>query len=327
MKTVHAPHLGQSVVLGGRKRPVTSGLAPRLSALLRASDLPTPPDTTALWTPVADVAMRNIYLNNVRGCCVIAGRYHRLGQITANGCGKPFIATDQQIISDYTDIGNFNPADPDHTDNGCDMETAANYGVSHGYADGSRDAGWITVDAADWNLVKLAFWLFENADLGMELPAQWLSNFPDKDGVVWDVAGDPDPSNGHNVAGGDVDTDGLWIDTWGLKLKLTKTALAKYAARSGNGELIIHVNQGQLIKGMLKAPNGVDWIRLLGYFDELGGHATIMPPVISLPEPTGPVTLGEAEGWMELAFKSGGLLMTRAHAQALAIAAMKQRWR
>lgn len=226
------------------------------------------------------------------------------------------------ILRDYSAIGGFDIHNPQSTDNGCDMQTAANYGVTTGYADGSKDAGWLTVDGSDISQVKSAFWAMEDLDFGMALPAAWVAKMPDKDGFVWDVAGDPVPENGHCVVGVDLDKDGIVVDSWGLEGLITWKAIAKYTARSAGGELYVHLNEDQLAKGALKAPNNIAWLDILGFFNAMGGHVPTPQPAPH-PLPDNEVTLAHVEQCVDSALSGAPFLLSRAHAHTLVINALK----
>ncbi len=231
-------------------------------------------------------ALRQMFLNDQLGDCVCAGRAHRIGVLTANA-GAPFVYTDAQVLGEYERIGNYKPGHPE-TDQGCDMSVAADDGVAHGYADGSKDAGWVDVDADNQAEVMQAIYLFEDGDLGMELPDAWLASMPTGNDFTWDVAGDPNPENGHCIQIVDYGPKGVRISTWGLVGTLTWAALAKYGRKSAYGELIIHVSPDQITKATQRAPNGFDYATLVTYFNSLGGHAVVPPPPAPLPPPTPP---------------------------------------
>jgi hypothetical protein len=316
VKHIYAPHLGREIALGGRLIPTIQPHGLRFEHLIR-DGAPTPPTSTS-FSQYAKASISNIELNDQLGCCVISGRAHRIGLLTgAATAGKPFVYSSQQIITEYERVGGFDPNNPEATDNGCDMTVAANDGVQNGYADGSKDAGWVFVDASKKSQVMLAFWLVENGDLGLALPDDWISPFPSANGFVWDVAGDPDYSNGHCVEIIDYDANhGVLIATWGLTGWITWAALAKYAVTSGGGELIAHVNHDQLAKAAQKAPNGIDWSTIITFFDQsLGGSVAIPPaPTPTPPPPLPPIPAPPAKG------------VTLAQAQQWAAAGLAEKW-
>jgi hypothetical protein len=247
--------------------------------------LPAPPASTN-YRANASAALKTMLLNSDLGDCVIASGGHRIGLLTS-AAGNPFIYTDAQALKDYEAIGGYKPSDPS-SDQGCDMVTNNNYRVATGYADGSKDLGWLAVDATNKTEIMQVIYLFENCDFGMPLPDAWISPFPSADGFVWDVAGAPDDNNGHCVPGVDYTTNGVNIVSWALEGVITWAAIAKYAATSVGGELYVHVSMDQLAKGMAKAPNGVDWPTLIAYFDQMGGNIPLPAPPAPAPVPAPP---------------------------------------
>ena len=222
----------------------------------------------------------NPYLNDNLGDCVIAAKGHIGGMLVANAASaaNQLILTDDQITKLYSAIGGYVPGDPS-TDNGCDMQTALAYVQANGLIPGSANphkiAGWLAVDATNREEVMTAINLFENIDIGMELPDAWVNNMPSGSGFTWDVAGAPDPSNGHNPMAGGYGPKGVYPDTWGMIGVLTWDALAMYAATSANGELYTVISQDILTKATQKAPNGFDWTQLTADFQALGGSLTV----------------------------------------------------
>lgn len=288
MKHVFAPHLGHDVRLGGcdlRLVPYHHSL--KFAHVIDDATTPTPPTSTNL-APAAAASLDNIDGNDTLGCCVIAARAHRIGLLTgAANPGKPFCYSLAQIIAEYGRIGDYVQGDPS-TDQGCDPVASANDGVHVGYADGSKDLGWVSVEGGNFAHVMLAFYLVENLDLSMALPDEWVNaQMPQKNGDVWDVAGPPNPEQGHNVEVIDYDaTKGVLVDTWGLRVWVTKAALAKYGVQSAGGMLIAHINADQLAKAQQKAPTGVDWATIITYFDQSLGGTVVIPTPTPPPAPT-----------------------------------------
>ncbi len=324
-KTTFAPHLGREVRLGGcdvRHLGVRHALA--MSHVVRAGAIPIPKTTNFAGSPAVAQLVSRAFLNNELGDCVIAARAHRIGLLTGNATGSSFLYTDEQVDVEYGRVGGYVVGDPS-TDNGCDPTVSADDAVKNGYADGSRDAGWVSVDATDWAEVMLANYVTCGAcDLSMALPDAWVSSqMPHKNGDVWDVAGDPDPRNGHNVAVVDHDAQrGLLVDTWGLLVWITPAAVAKYGSQANDGMLIAHVNQDAVSATSSQAPNGLDWTTLLTYFDRgLGASVPLVRP-----QPTAPVTLTQAQAWASNGVHQGPSLMTKSSAAAHASAGLAAGW-
>jgi len=252
--------------VGGRRTPKFRPHAIRLNRLMRKA-IALPPSTNR--RAKADRSLRDIALNDLLGDCVIAARAHRIGLLTGYASGTSYLYTRDQILAEYKRIGGYDgtPA----TDNGCDMATAANDGVNVGYADGSKDVGWIAIDPTNKTEVMTAIYLFEVGDVGCALPDAWISPFPSADNFVWDVAGPPDFQNGHCYEIIDYTTNGVVIATWGLEGIETFEALAKYGTTDAGGELYIHLNQDQLDKAMQRSPDGVAWGDLIAAFNSMGG--------------------------------------------------------
>lgn len=322
VKEVFAPHLQRRVKFG-RRRPVAIGPHLKLSRYLKA--LPEAPPS-ADYSKAASASLSNVMLNDAEGDCVIAAGYHITGVATGNA-GKLFVPTDAQINADYSAIGNYVPGNPS-TDNGCQITDALNYWTQHGFANGTKLLGWLAVDANNPAEYKAALYLFENLDFGMGLPDAWVISMPKSSGFTWDVAGAPNPDNGHSVAGVGYTPQGVTIVTWGLCGLLTDAAIKAYATQAGDGELYVMLTPDQLQKGQSKAPNGIAWRDLIADFDAIGGTVPIppAPPPLPSPGPAPAVTLAEAQGWVTSAFASSSRFLLRSQAGQIASAALAKNW-
>ena len=323
MKSVFAKHLGKNVRFG-KCRPVAEAPHLRLRKYLRA---PPPAPPVVSYADRALPVLSDIYGNDDVGDCVIAGGYHIEGLATGNA-GNLYRATLDQIIADYSAIGGYRPGQP-ATDNGCDMQTAMNYWTQHGFRNGTKLLGWLAVDATNTSELMTALYLFENLFIGVELPDAAISPFPSADGYVWDVAGSPDPENGHAVCGVGYNQSGVQIDSWGLIGTMTWGFLGKYGRAANHGEVYVFLTPDQLAKGQKIAPNGVDWTDLIRDFDALGGHVPVpTPPAPSpTPVPGHPVTLAEAQAWADAAIRSASPFLLTSVAISRVNAALAKNWR
>jgi hypothetical protein len=196
---------------------------------------------------------------------------------------KTIPLSNTEIIGLYSAIGGYVPGDPS-TDQGCDEQTALNYWENNGAlpphktnpTGQHRIAGWMTVDSTNAEECQTALWLFENLYFGIELPDAWINPVPKASGFTWDVAGDPDPNNGHCVAGVGYNSTGIAIDTWGMTGVMTYAAVAKYPKQASGGELYTVVSMDAISKANEKAPNGFDWSQLIADFDSMGGNVAAM---------------------------------------------------
>ena len=339
LKSVFAPSLGRTVKFG-RRRPISIGPRFRLANYLRAS-LPTPP-ASCDYSAAAATVLAQMYGNDVLGDCVIAGGYHIVGVETGN-TSKAFIATEKQIEADYGAIGGYVPGDPS-TDQGCDEVTAMNYWQNHGFCDGTKSLGWLEIDPSNEIEIKRAIYLFENCMFGVELPDAWVNPFPSASGFTWDVAGDPDPENGHCFIGcGYNNSSGVKISTWGMLGTNTWAAVKKYCAASAGGQLLVMITPDQLAKGQAKAPNGVAWMDLISDFDSMGGNVPVppaptppapTPPAPTPPTPTPPtppapataVTLKQAVSWAHAGLAPLHNLVTRSQAETAVTTSLTKNW-
>jgi hypothetical protein len=245
------------------------------------------PPATEDWSAAATASLSNIYLNGQLSNCVIAGGYHQVGLWTGNA-GDLFLATDAQIISDYSAIGGYVPGNP-ATDQGCNEQTALGYWTSTGFADGSKLAGWMGVDATQPTLIQQGIYLFESSYYGLELPDEWTNPMPQQSGFIWDVAGEPNPEQGHAIMAIGYTAEGVVVDSWGMTGLVTWAALAKYMVTSAGGEAYVLVSEDQLNKAQAKAPNGFDWTTLISDFDSLGGNLPVPNPTpVPTPVPPAP---------------------------------------
>jgi hypothetical protein len=278
IKTVRHPVSGHTFKLG-RNRPVARCPRFALKNYLTRS-MPVPPAAID-YTKDATAALSQIYDNDTLGDCVIAGMAHVVGVLTGNSGVKPFLYSNAEIIGLYSAIGGYVPGEP-NTDRGCDEQTALNYWENNGAlppkttspTGAHKIAGWMTVDSSNLEECQTALWLFENLYFGLELPDAWINPMPSASGFVWDVAGDPDPQNGHCVVGVGYTAAGITIDTWGMTGLITNAAVAKYPTQASGGELYTVVSMDAIGKANEKAPSGFDWSQLVADFDSMGGNVS-----------------------------------------------------
>jgi hypothetical protein len=268
VKTLVHPHTHKTVKFGRKRSPVGY---PHLRFRNYATmALPAPPATCDYSGP-AKSELGNIYGNDQYGCCVTSGICHLVGVFNAGG----FILTDTQNLALYSAIGGYVPGDS-NTDRGCDEVTALNFWLNQGAPIGSHQiSGWLAVDPANPIEYRQAVWLFENLVFGLELPDKWITPFPSGNGFTWDVAGNPDPNNGHCIVSYGFSQSGMLVDTWGYLGTITDAAIMKYCASAVGGELYTVIDSDIIVRATNKAPNGFLWKQLAGDFDSLGGGLTL----------------------------------------------------
>jgi hypothetical protein len=257
--------------------------APDFSRRGLLSTIPTPPVTIPL--PGYDAQqLAQMFLNDTYGDCVIADAYHYLGGITS-GAGKPFIATDKQVTTDYSNACGYVPGNP-FSDQGCDIPTVLDYYQSTGFADGSKLLGSVDIDATNQLAVQQAIWITGGVCFGVGLPDAWLNPTPQQSGFVWDVAGSADQGNGHCFEGFGYNAQGVLIATWGMWGIVTWAAVAKYASSGQGGELHARVNTEMINPATGLAPNGLNMNQICTYFNAMGGSVVVPPAPNPSPTPT-----------------------------------------
>jgi hypothetical protein len=274
VKTIVHPTTGMTVRLGCKPPPH----APTLTF----KDFLTTPSYKLLWAPPAFTlvpnalpALNQTYLNDTYGDCVPAGQAHNIGIFTGNANGgNPFLFTAPQIEAIYTGMsgGEFNPNDPS-TDQGCDPETALSWQMANGMLpDGSHKiAGFVGVDAANQEEIQAAAYVLEGVGLALNLPDEYINPFPSESGFVWDVAGPPDPDNGHWIVGAGYSNAGLLVATWGMVGTLAWPAVVKYCMPAAGGMLYASISHDQLSRLKKKTPIGFEWGRIEEVFGVIGG--------------------------------------------------------
>ena len=210
-------------------------------------------------------ALKRMYLNDQLGCCVIAGMAHLDGVFTGNNGDDPaVIYSDHRIEELYSAIGGYVPGDSS-TDHGCNEIAALNYwrdkGLMPDQSDHHQIEDWGAIDASKPRELELAIDLMEGIMFGIELPDAWLENVTP--GMTLDVAGEPDPDNGHCVVAVDYLPDGrLVLSTWGMEVYMTQAAAAAYATTRGQGEAYAVLSNNVVERKTQKAPTGFDFAQL-----------------------------------------------------------------
>ncbi len=254
----------------GRKRPSLAARRLQLADYL-SPDLPVP-SAVEHWAKRSPglPSLENIYGNNTLGDCVEAAAGHMIGLWRGNAGNSLPAPTAEQVIQFYSATSGYVPGDP-ATDQGSDEITVLNYWVAQGFfPDGSsKIAGWANVNAGNELMMKQCIYLFETGMAALELPDAYINPFPSANGFVWDVAGAPNPANGHAVMAVGYDAQGIRIDTWGLLGTMTWAAVAKYLTTLGQGEFHAVFSADSIASASEEAPNGFNATQLqadLGVF-------------------------------------------------------------
>lgn len=267
VKTITTPE-GRSFRFG-RKRPTVQATKFKLKDYLGTA-LPPAPDCD--YAAAAGEALGQMYGNATYGDCVIACMGHLFGVLRENAGDNRSIFSDGEIINEYSKCCGYVPGDPD-SDQGCDTQSTLATILQSGFkghrkSNGEkvrmshRISGWLQVDGTNKEEVRQAQYLFENLVFGIELPDAWIEPFPSASGFTWDVAGPPDPENGHCVCGVGSNSTGVGIATWAMVGIMTYAAVAEYTAPKHGGELYVILSEDIINRAQQKSPAGLNWEQL-----------------------------------------------------------------
>jgi hypothetical protein len=246
-----------------------------LGSYFTAPDLPVSTD----WLSKAMPAIKRMYCNDSKGCCVISSLFHIVGLLTGNELGTPVQGADSEVLAAY---GIWNPG---RQDNGCDISAVNAYWRDHGITvngEVHKIDAFVSVDNTNKNLVKAAIDLFGNVKLGIDLPGAW-EQVPD--GGKWDVTNSR-VVGGHDVPGLDfsdigpsVAADGVAIATWGGTRTITWPA---FTSRQYITEAYTVLAGDWYSKGA--APNGIDVATLKADLDLIakGQIPSVGPPSVPI---------------------------------------------
>lgn len=254
VKSVVHPETGKRYFLG-RNRPKI--FQPRFMFGAYATDLPQPP-RRADYSPKAMDCLRDIFGNDQEGDCTIACSFHIAGTLLANAnAATPAGLDDARAHELYRLLTGGG-------DTGLDEETVLSDWRDNGLLpDGScKITGYVGVNGVDWTQVCQSQWLFENLVFALGLPDEWINPMPSRDHFIWDVAGPPNPDNGHCFAGVAFGHLGIAISTWGMIGVITPAAVAKYATRPNGGQLFSVLSQDVINRATMKSASGFDYAQL-----------------------------------------------------------------
>lgn len=210
----------------GKRAPRRDPRTLKLSHYLKPAGLPPAPQEVS-W--VVKPPTWPMYLNDQLGDCVEAAMAHMVNQWTFYASGQETLLTDSDVLKAYEAIGGYVPGHPS-TDKGSDMLTALNYWRKTGIG-GHKILGYVAIDPANVNQVKLSIELFGNVFLGLALPlsVEGASDWTVPEGGIYLRAGLPGGLGGHCVPVMAASPLTRTCITWGGKLKMSANFLADYA--------------------------------------------------------------------------------------------------
>jgi hypothetical protein len=213
------------------------------------------------------------------GDCVIAEDLHLAAERACNA-GAPWSPTTAQALAVYSAVTGFVIGDSS-TDQGTNpLDLVAYRKAGNAYPDGSTILDAVAVDATNAEALKQAIWLADGVFMWAALPDDWESE--EDGGDVWDVAGPPNPQNGHGFGGASYGgaSGNIQLTEWGEDdppVELTFAAAAKYCIPSAGGGVIAFLGSNIVSSVTSKAPAGFDLSTLKSYIDGLGTAPSTLP--------------------------------------------------
>jgi hypothetical protein len=190
--------------------------------------------------------------NDSVGDCTCAGAGHADMLWTANAAAQTAHPTDDQILSAYSAITGYNPADP-NTDQGANMLDVLKYWRSTGIA-GTTIQAFVSVDWMDPKEVAAAIYLFGCLYIGVNLPQSAEDAFGA--GQPWADTTDTNILGGHCVLLTGYDQGTVKLVTWGKEITATLEWLKTYCEES------YAILTPAWIEATGQAPSGFDMAQL-----------------------------------------------------------------
>jgi len=168
-----------------------------------------------------------MFLNDVMGTCVIAGRAHQTVRFQILETSKQINITDYDVRNEYL-------IETGGKDNGLQVLESLKLWRTRGWiADGKRYRikAFSEIQKSDFKNMMRAIYLNAGIGMGLQLPYSARQQF--YDGKIWDISqsGRPDAAlwGGHYVYVTGYDPIGLTCITWGRKQKMTWDFVDVYA--------------------------------------------------------------------------------------------------
>jgi hypothetical protein len=245
----------------GKKAARPDAVKLKLSAVLKADKLPTPPTSFGHESNGADWGMLG---NDTVGDCVFAGSAHETMLWATEGRLNPVPFTTANVLSDYSAVTGYNPNDP-NSDQGSDVQQVAAYRKNTGIIDATGVRHKIDAYAAVEGLsqLDLAVWLFGAVGVGVNLPSSAEDQFTN--GQVWDVVPNDTIQGGHYIPAVGKNSAGNYVFiTWGKLQAATPQWVSTYM-----DEAVAYLSLDILNASSKMSPEGFDLSALTQYLGEV----------------------------------------------------------
>jgi hypothetical protein len=234
----------------GKRPPRPGAVKFKLANYVDLSKLPAPPKSFGhdRLIPADQWGMLG---NQAVGDCVLAAAAHDSMLWNAEA-GRTVPFDDHAVISDYSAITGYDPADP-YTDEGTDMQVAASYrrktGITDAHGKRHKIAAYLAIKPGDINELYQALYLFGAVDIGIQFPSYAMELF--NAGKPWTYRSRHSIVGGHAVSGVARRNGQLVVVTWGRAVRMSAAFFTNFC-----DEAIVAISQEALTNG--KSPEGFD---------------------------------------------------------------------
>ncbi|MFE5290137.1 hypothetical protein ACFRAQ_34660 [Nocardia sp. NPDC056611] len=223
----------------------------KLANYLDAARLPTPPpsfgheNASRSWGMLA---------NDRFGDCVFAGAAHET-MLWAGANGRAVSFTDSAVLSDYSAVTGFDPADPS-TDQGTDVAQALSYRRKVGVVDAAgrrhKVAAYAALEPGNVRQLIEATYLFGAVGVGIEFPSSAMDQF--NAGKPWSIVRGARSEGGHYVPVVGYRDGYFDVLTWGKVQQVSRSFMAAYCDEAYALFSEEYLTSGKSPEGFLRLP-------------------------------------------------------------------------
>lgn len=244
----------------GKKPARTGAVTFKLTDFVDMAVLPKPP---ASFGHEGAINQWGALGNHDYGDCVWAGAAHET-MLWCAEANHTVNFSDQSVLSDYSAVTGFNPADP-NSDRGTDMEEAAKYRRTTGVVDAHgvrhKVAAYLGITPGNSAQLSMALYMFGAVGIGVRLPASAVAQT--NQGKIWSCPWWSRILGGHYIPMVAKRSDHFVCVTWGRLQTMTQGFYSRYC-----DEAVAYVSEEMLTAG--RSPEGFNKDKLLAALGALG---------------------------------------------------------
>lgn len=160
-------------------------------------------------------SIRRMYKNDTYGDCVVAGKFHKAGLMSAENEVECRVGEDKEVVDQY-----FRICGPG--DNGCVITDVFDEMKRGRFTVGGKPFpidGYVSIEGSNIDLIKAATFFMGPLTYGIDLPSSWSGSNP-----IWDTTSSR-IVGGHDVCTTGFNKTGTPVSTWGDINTITWAAL------------------------------------------------------------------------------------------------------